>query len=99
MLLYELCCPVKYVSVIGTPDSRQQRQQSEHPGVCGRTKRQWRKRVRAPAKTTDDMTRVPFHGCERGIRHRAAHGVVDDIEACAVGVLSNIVVDRRMPVD
>src|SRR3984885_14672986 len=97
--LRELCCPMKNLPVIRTPDSCQQRQQSEHPGVCGRTKRQWRKRVRPPAKTTDDMTRVAFDGCERGIRHRAAKGVIDDVEACAVGVLSNIVVDRRMPVD
>src|SRR5580704_7675463 len=34
MLLSEFCCPMKNVPVVGTPDSRQQRQQGKHPGVC-----------------------------------------------------------------
>ena len=47
----------------------------------------------ASTERADDMAKAR-HGVERGIENRSTHGVVDQIEAAACGVLGDIIGDR-----
>src|SRR5258705_5432790 len=61
------------------------------------TNRERRKRVRAPARRTDNMTE-PADRIERSIERRAADRVVDDVEATPAGVYGNVVFDRHLTI-
>ena len=54
--------------------------------------------VGAPAERADDVAKAAY-GVEGGVQHRAAHGVVDDVEALAAGMCRDIGRDLGVAID
>ncbi|MGX1494913.1 hypothetical protein RKD41_007172 [Streptomyces tendae] len=103
-VVHHCCGFAQDLAVVLAALAGQHRQQGEDARVGGSPERQGCQRMGAPAQRAHDMAGVGAHRIEGGVQDRAAHGVIDDVESGAAGVLSDVplhgnggVVDRHSP--